>query len=121
MRMVAGRANLANIIFEMELNSMLYNNGLFGTDPNTIPKFLSGHCIKYYISYSLNNYKILAMNHSISILYVRTGYFNLQKHYYCIVKILGKYYSLNQYNNTYTSVSINLNHITGFIKAFVIL
>ena len=50
------------------------------------------------------------------ILLVCNGFFNY--HYYCIVKICGKYYSINNGKNTYQKV--NLDNISGFIKAYCI-
>lgn len=109
------------VILEAEMNDMLWNDGMFGIKDEKIKSYFDAHKVKYSKYETLAKLKSNIDKFKITIVYVRNNG-SLSRHYYCIVKKKGKYYSLNFYNNTTDYFRFYWDQIDSkhFIRAFCV-
>lgn len=120
---IAGRASLAQIILEAELNKMLLFQGAWGVDFDAIQSYLNAHHIRHRKVTNYSDFKKSMCNYSSAIVYIKnSGFLNLSRHYYVIYRLShGRYLSLNQYGSPYELCNTDIKSISDFRGAYLIM
>ena len=104
----SGRPNLANIIATLEINKALRLGGHFGVSLSGIENYLKTFNISYKKYNSVEDFEWYAHRYTISIVYSKNHDFIISsEHYYCIYRVGGRYYTINQYSNVYKEIKIS--------------
>ena len=80
--------NLAQIIFELDMNKQILPGS--GLEEGAITRYFQNHNIRYKIYYDYQDYTKNKKKHTIAMIFI-------ENHVYCIIKIRNSFYTLNRH------------------------
>ncbi len=115
--MTRGKADLAQIILELEYNHALRLNGLFGVSPHGIEGYLKAHKFDIEIHSGTKACRKSIEQYTAAILFVRNRH-SLGEHYYCVINTADGLFSMNRFCNQSGAVRLNPAELHGVKKAY---